>query len=374
MIVLWIAAALLAAGSAALVMHRAAAAARGGGGPDPAVAVYRRQLSEIDDLADRGLMGAEERRAARAETGRRLLAQADTVSPAPTRRFTPRTVMLMAGAPALLAVAIYVLIGQPGLPDLPFRARLAHWKANPEQAPPEGLGALLAELARARPTDPEPLIQLARLDLQIGDNAGAVHALRRATIVAPDRADVWATLGEIQILQAGGKVDGQAEATLQRTLKLDPANPTARYYIGRAKLLRGDAAGGLADWRALDAEMPPSDPRRAGLEADIASAEKTGQPAPIEAPAAPQPGQGGGQQGGTQQADTQAMIHQMVDGLAARLKVNPDDPQGWVRLVRAYSVLGDTAKRDAALAQARSRYAGRPDILSQLNAAMAPPR
>ncbi len=369
MIVLWIAAALLAAGSAALVMHRAAAAARGGSGPDPALAVYRRQLSEIDDLADRGLMGAEERRAARAETGRRLLAQADMVSPAPTRRFTPRTVMLMAGAPALLAVAIYVLVGQPGLPDLPFRARLAHWKANPEQAPPEGLGALLAELARARPTDPEPLIQLARLDLQIGDNAGAVHALRRAAIVAPDRADVWATLGEIQILQAGGKVDAQAEATLQRTLKLDPANATARYYIGRAKLLRGDAAGGLADWRALDAGMAASDPRRAGLEADIASAEKTGQPAPIEAPAAPQPGQGG-----AQQADTQAMIHQMVDGLAARLKANPDDPQGWVRLVRAYSVLGDTARRDAALAQARSRYAGRPEILSQLNAAMAPPR
>ncbi len=66
------------------------------------------------------------------------------------------------------------------------------------------------------------------------------------------------------------------------------------------------------------------------------------------------------------------MIHQMVDGLAARLKANPDDPQGWVRLVRAYSVLGDTARRDAALAQARSRYAGRPDILSQLSAAMAP--
>ena len=32
----------------------------------------------------------------------------------------------------------------------------------------------------------------------------------------------------------------------------------------------------------------------------------------------------------------------MVEGLAARLKVHPDDPAGWVRLVRAYTVLGET--------------------------------
>ena len=62
----------------------------------------------------------------------------------------------------------------------------------------------------------------------------------------------------------------------------------------------------------------------------------------------------------------------MVDGLAARLKANPDDPAGWVRLVRAYQVLGETDRRDAALAQARRRYAARPDVLSDLDAAMKP--
>jgi cytochrome c-type biogenesis protein CcmH len=61
----------------------------------------------------------------------------------------------------------------------------------------------------------------------------------------------------------------------------------------------------------------------------------------------------------------------MVDGLAARLKANPDDPAGWVRLVRAYAVLGETDRRDAALAAARQRYAGKPDILAQLNAAQS---
>jgi cytochrome c-type biogenesis protein CcmH len=40
-----------------------------------------------------------------------------------------------------------------------------------------------------------------------------------------------------------------------------------------------------------------------------------------------------------------------------------------VRLVRAYAVLGESGKRDAALATARTRYAGRPDLLAALAAA-----
>ena len=50
---------------------------------------------------------------------------------------------------------------------------------------------------------------------------------------------------------------------------------------------------------------------------------------------------------------------------------SPDDPAGWVQLVRAYAVLGDTAKRDAALKDARARYAGKPDVLAELAKAAA---
>jgi cytochrome c-type biogenesis protein CcmH len=62
-------------------------------------------------------------------------------------------------------------------------------------------------------------------------------------------------------------------------------------------------------------------------------------------------------------------IRGMVAGLAERLKTQPDDPQGWVKLVRAYAVLGEAAPRDAALKAARARYAGKADILNALDAA-----
>ena len=51
-------------------------------------------------------------------------------------------------------------------------------------------------------------------------------------------------------------------------------------------------------------------------------------------------------------AERQAMIRGMVDRLAVRLDANPDDAEGWQRLARAYAVLGETAKAEAAAARA----------------------
>ncbi|MGA0600068.1 c-type cytochrome biogenesis protein CcmI [Caulobacter sp. KR2-114] len=374
MIMIWIAAALMAALSAGLVMHRAARGARLAGAPDPAMDVYRRQLAEIDDLADRGLIADDERRAARAETGRRLLSQADAAVAPLQSRVRPAAVMLFAGAPALLAVVLYAVVGEPAMPDLPFKARLANWRgevqrwaAHPDTDPPLGLAAVLADDARAHPEDPRPLRGLAALDEAVGDAPGAAHALRRLAQLTPNDPAVWEMLAKAQISQAQGKIDAQAEASVQKLLALDPGNANARYVLARARILRGDTTGGLADWKALYASLPANDPNRPGLAADIDAVQKTGKPAPPAA--APEPPAAQATAPGTA-----AMIQGMVDGLAARLKASPDDPAGWVRLVRAYSVLGQTEKRDAALAEARRRYGARPDVLSQLNDAAAPQR
>jgi cytochrome c-type biogenesis protein CcmH len=52
------------------------------------------------------------------------------------------------------------------------------------------------------------------------------------------------------------------------------------------------------------------------------------------------------------------MIHSMVDTLAARLKANPNDPDGWVNLMRARMVLNDPAAAQAAYRDARKVLAG----------------
>jgi cytochrome c-type biogenesis protein CcmH len=361
MILFWIAAAALAAGASALVLWRASLAGRALAGPDPQVEAYRRALAEIDDLAARGLLPESERRGVRAEAGRRLIASADHPSRPPRASGKPFLPVAAIGAAGLVALAIYLDIGSPGLKDQPFAGRLADWRAHPESAPPQALAEALNAMAAQRPNDPTPLRKLAAFDLGMGDGFGAVHALRRAMALTPRDATLPAMLGEVEVLGNNGTITPEARAQFARAIALDPNQPAARYYLAKASIGDGDVAGGLAGWRALLSGLAPNDPRRAGLAAEIAAVEQTGRLAPPPAAAAAP-------------SEMNGMIRGMVDSLAARLKAQPDDPDGWVRLVRAYAVLGETGARDEALAAARARYAGRPDELTALaSAAAAPP-
>ena len=56
----------------------------------------------------------------------------------------------------------------------------------------------------------------------------------------------------------------------------------------------------------------------------------------------------------------------MVDRLAARLKDQPEDPDGWARLIHAYGVLGETDRQKAAVAEVERRYASRPAVMRSI--------
>jgi cytochrome c-type biogenesis protein CcmH len=363
MIWLWIAAALVSAGLAALIVQRAARAARRLGADNPALAVYRRQMAELDELADRGLLAEDERRGVRAETGRRLLAAAGRAEPKLTAS-RPALVLAAAAAAPLMAAGVYLGLGAPSFSDQPFAHRLADWRAaEPATLTPPQMAAVLRALVAERPGDPEPLHHLAIAEFESGQPLEAVQAVQRAIALAPRRADLWELLGAAEVAQANGDVEPGAMAAFRRAVSLDPVAPLPRYYLARAKITAGDVAGGLADLRAIQALFPPGDRRRAMLDQQIAQIAATGTLATATPDSTPQP----------QPAIGGPQIQAMVDGLAARLKASPDDPVGWVRLVRAYSVLGETDRRDAALADARRRYAGHADILAALDQATQPP-
>ncbi|HEV2365308.1 MAG TPA: c-type cytochrome biogenesis protein CcmI [Caulobacteraceae bacterium] len=356
MLLFCLAAAVLAAAASSLILARTVRA-HGGQFHDPTEAVYRRALEEIDDLAERDLIAESERRDARVEAGRRLLTA--SALPIPKARAASRaTLALAAAVPPILALAVYLTIGSPGYADQPFDKRLAGWRARPEADSGPELAAVLKSVAAERPHDPEPLTQLARVDLSLGDADGAAHALREALAIAPARTDLLAPLGEILTLKSNGEVGPEAAAVFAQALRDDPGSVAARYYLARAQIANGDVAGGLARWRSLLAGLPAGDPRRPMLTSEIQQVASTGALAP-----SPFEGSGGAPPGA---------IQAMVDGLAQRLKAHPDDPDGWVRLVRAYAVLGDAKARDAAFDEASRRYASRPDVLARLASAKAP--
>jgi cytochrome c-type biogenesis protein CcmH len=67
------------------------------------------------------------------------------------------------------------------------------------------------------------------------------------------------------------------------------------------------------------------------------------------------------------EADRGAMIRGMVERLATRLKQDGGDIEGWLRLVRAYMVMGDRDRAKSALIDARQAVANDAERLRQLN-------
>src|SRR5262249_34862474 len=61
------------------------------------------------------------------------------------------------------------------------------------------------------------------------------------------------------------------------------------------------------------------------------------------------------------------MVRGMVDRLAERLRRDGSDLEGWARLVRAYTVLGEREKAESASAAAGPFCAADPDKLHQLD-------
>ena len=377
MIALWIAAAVFSALVSTFIVYRSAraAAAAQQPGEDPALAVYRRQLAEIDDLAERGLIPEDEHRSAHTDAARRLLSAADQAPPAPGA--APKTgsnavrwaVIAAAAAVPLLAVVLYLKIGSPGLPDQPFAARLESWrKADLSTLSPQQLAALLATAVAKNPNDPMPLYYLARAQAESGDLPSAEHDLRKAIQLAPNRGDLWSMLGTVLSSEPNGENAPDTLKAFQQAHALDPTDPDARYFLARARIASGDVDGGLADWRALSADLKADDPRKPVLDQEVAVVAKT---RTLPQPAAPADASGGGQAGS---GDPSAFIKAMVDRLAARLKSQPDDPAGWARLIRAYAVLGDQAHESAAMAQAQTLFKNRPADLKLIQSAASAPQ
>ena len=399
MITFSIAAVLLSALAAVLILQRASGAARQTDA-DPTLAVYRRQLSEIDDLAERGLMAEGELRAARAEAARRLLGAAKTAEPPAAETAQPRVsrslrLAVLAGAVAApaLAVALYVTLGKPGLADQPFAARVKAWtEADLRSLPPAEVVAVLQNAIAKDPNkSAKPLTLLADMQLQSGNVTGAEASIRKAIKLQPDDSDLWASLGILLLYEGHDEETQPAQAAFRQALKLDPKSAPARYHLARARIVGGDVNGGLNDWRALAADLPPDQPERQQLEAEIAATAKAGHLAAPPKPEAP-PQQQQAEAGGGAEALAGALTgqgpaggaqgpasrggpdpRQMVAQLAARLEQDPNDLAGWARLIRSYAVLGDPDKMKQAQARARQIFKGQAVALQTIdNAAGAP--
>ena len=231
----------------------------------------------------------------------------------------------------------YWLVGRPYLAQREARGL--------ETKDPNGLIPFLIQRVRQYPNDGTAWRYLGQAYMAARDPANAAKALGRAISVGgKGDAELDAAYGEALVMANNGAVPPEAEAAFEAAVKAEPSNVPARFYLGQARLEKGDRPGAAQIWQSLLNDIPVTSRLHQLLVDRLAMVSS---------------GPGGGPPD----------PRQMVAQLAARLKADPNDALGWVRLMRAYTVLGETDKAKDALATARKSFAGNADAQTAFNTA-----
>jgi len=364
---LWLAMALMTAAAVFAVLwplarRRPAAAAGGELMVAGDLAVYRDQLDEVERDRTAGRIGAPEAEAARIEVSRRLIAAADAApeAPPPVSASWPRRIAALAALVALPigAGSLYLALGSPGIPAVPISARLNKAPGEPPLA--AMVAQVEAHLAR-NPEEGRGWEVIAPVYLRLNRFDDAVRARRNALRLLGETAERQADLGEA-LVAANGVVTAEAKAAFERALALDGNEVKARFFVGLAAEQDGRKTDAADAWRALLKDAPPGAPWVELVRESLARVEGT----PVAGPPGPT-GEDMAAAADMPPEQRNAMIHSMVERLAERLKRDGSDLQGWLRLVRAYSVLGDRDKARAAAADARRAIGADPDKLRLLD-------
>ncbi len=309
------------------------------------IEVYRDQLDELKRDQDSGLIGSADAELARAEVARRLLAAGESdrnVAPAVSQR---RGANRLAQAFVLVCLPVvglclYLLTGSPGVPAQPLAARLAD--------PNGDINVLIAKAENhlaVNPNDGAGWDLLAPIYMRNGRIEEAVDAYDRAIrLLGPTPARLGG-YAEALVVQSDGLVTTKAQEAFQQALTIDPNDPRSEFYLALGLKQEGKKEEALTAFNRLVATSPADAPWLPLVKQHVAelggatSAAAPGNPSAEDVAAAESMTSG----------DRQEMIRGMVESLESRLKENPDNLEGWARLIRSHVVLDQRDKAAAAL-------------------------
>lgn len=283
-------------------------------------------------------------------------------APSSLRAWSNRTLVLLGLGLALIitvpAIALYASVGRPDLAAVESRVAAAtQAPGTSDAAPADSMADMIAKLedkVRQSPANADAWQTLGWAYMHIRQPAKAVDAYKHAVALAPSSAEDRSALAEATIQSGNGKISEATLADLKIVMSSDPVDARARFYLALYKDQQGDHKGAIADWITL-LKSAPADaawaPEVRGVVVQVAKEQHIDvsaqlPPAPAATTQVPS-GPDVAQVTAAQQmsaGDRNTMIHGMVDKLAAELKQNPHDAQGWLRLMRAHMVLGDKTR------------------------------
>lgn len=248
-------------------------------------AVYRDQLGELARDRERGVIDAGEEEAARREIERRLLA---TDRPDPDVAVKPRPILagLLGLATLIIGAGLYAMLGNPGVPDLPYADRAAERAVAAHQMPTD-LNKAVADLEaklKANPDNLEGWLLLGRTEAMRQHWEKSAEAMRQAMVLAPKRPDIATAYGEMQIMADGGLVTPQARDALVAALKQEPNDLRALWYLGLEAVQQRKVGMARDYWQKLLALLPANGEEHKSVAEALATLDKAEKAAKDAAP------------------------------------------------------------------------------------------
>ena len=345
------------------------------------LSVYKDQLKEIAADQKRGLLSETEAEATRAEVSRRLIRASDALASSdqpPHVKAPSLTAIYFALTLALpvLSVALYLNYGAPGMLAQPYAQRL---KTSADTAQADDLIAQVEARLRDHPEDGRGWDVVAPVYMAQRRFQDAAEAYATALRILGETAPRLEGFAMARIRADNGLVAMDARKALERSLALDAKRFEPRVWLALAKEQDGDLPGAIADYKAMLAAAPADAPwrkaveeRMSGLAAKTPATGKaagspsaTSSPSPDEAaPSRPD----AAAIAALPPDERERMINAMVQKLADRLKTDGNDLAGWLKLIRAYKVMGRSDDASRALADAKKQSAGNAGAAGELDA------
>ncbi|MDG1708945.1 MAG: c-type cytochrome biogenesis protein CcmI [Emcibacteraceae bacterium] len=329
----------------------------------PDIGVYKAQLAELTGDLKRGIIEEEEAERTKVEIERRILKAASNEQEH-SDVTKPNTALAIALVTILLfSAAFYMVIGSPGMPDFPIAEQKAG-AISPERAEAhaeaDDLIARVNERLAVAPDEMQGWAYLANLEMSKGEFQKAAEALYRAHLLAPNEFDYQMMYAESLIMASSEKVTPAALVILNKVHKMDPDHAGPRYFLALADFQAGDVEPAYAEWQNIRISLLADDPILPLIEIWIGRAEVSlGMRDELPQTRAPSISQEQAEAIQSMSGDEQQeLIRQMVGQLAVKQEENPSNIEGWIRLSRAYMVLG---QKGDAIAAMQAAFENAPD-------------
>lgn len=323
------------------------------------IEIYKNQLAELGSDLKRGLIDEESAGEARLELSRNILAAEKQIRKNVSSRYRSSTLKIVIIIAVLcvpvITIGVYSLLGQPGLESHPFNDLMMK---NPQELTPEEKLVRTEALFARNPNDGRLADELATGYLVQGRFQDAVNTYVSALRLNGEAAPRLVGYGMALTGFNGGTINDDAQKSFEKAAKLAPDDFYPRLFIAEALRQAGKTDEAIASLKEYLVHAPKDNVGRPRVEAMIKELQNAEDKMQVSPPKEVENNGGLKADGETSISgdnDIEDDITAMVKQLAARLKQQPDDLEGWKKLIHSWLVLKETKKALSALKEGQSK-------------------